>query len=382
MMMMRRITWTLSMFFSVAATLNAQRPATSSIVVDGHTLVVLTAGESKPGVPAIVFSSGFGAGAVTWGDVQSDVATLTKTIAYDRSGVGESQPSTRPRTIQNLADEMHAVLAATHVSPPYVLVGHSYGGPIIHTFAARYPKEVAGLVYVDPTDFMQTRDDICAVARAAQTTDCNMLARLNAQVLQGAPPGLVAEAREIERAEADGFTVFRVDGDAPIVPTVVLLAGKNQPLPPGVTFPGDGDRWFAAFLQQRIAHFSSVAGRLPDGALVLTSASDHFIYLTEPELVTWGIRRVLAAASVHPELARLVGDYAFAPTVSMTITQSGGKLFVQLTGQPKFALTQESPTAFALALVGARLEFELDPAGKGASVTLVQNGIRQIAKRK
>src|SRR5437879_5125271 len=210
---------------------------------------------------------------------------------------------------------MHALLATMHVSPPYVLVGHSYGGPIIHTFAARYPKEVAGLVYIDPTDFTQTRDDMCAVAKAGQVTGCDVLSKLNEQFLRNLPPGLAPEAQEVTRAEADGFTAFRADGDAPIVPTVVLLAGKNQPLPPGVTFPGDADRWFAAMLEQRVAHFSALVRRLPEGTLVLSSASDHFVHSTEPELATWAIRRVLSAANVHPELARLAGEYPFAPAV-------------------------------------------------------------------
>lgn len=379
--MMKRIALALSMLVG-GGIASGQRPTKSSVAVDGHTLTVLTAGEARPGAPTVVFSSGFGAAASTWADVQSDLATLTRTIAYDRSGVGESQLSTRPRTIQNLADEMHALLAAMNVAPPYVLVGHSYGGPIIHTFAGRYPKEVAGLVYIDPTDFTQTHDDMCAVARAAGIASCDVLAKLNDESLRGAPPGLVAEAKELNRAEADGFAEFRADGDAPVVPTVVLLAGRPQPFPPGLTFPGNADAFFAAMLKQRVAHFSALVNRLPEGTLVLTSASDHFVYLSEPDLATWAIRRVLSAANAHPELARLVGEYALSQTVSMTITQSGGKLVVQLTGQPRFSLTQDSPTVFSLAMVGAKLEFDLDSAGNATAVTLVQNGVRQKAKRK
>src|SRR5262249_45348989 len=108
----RRITPVLWLLVG-AGTASAQgRPTRSSMEVDAHSLTVWTAGEARPGVPTIVFSSGFGVDAVTWGDVQSDLAALTATIAYDRSGVVASQPSSRTRTVQNLADEMHAVLAA------------------------------------------------------------------------------------------------------------------------------------------------------------------------------------------------------------------------------------------------------------------------------
>lgn len=368
----------------LAGALSAQRPAVSMVEVDGHRLSVHLAGGAKPGQATVVFSSGFGTPAIAWADIQSDIAGLTRTIAYDRSGVGASEASTKPRTIQNLAAEMHELLAKT-ASPPYVLVGHSYGGPIIHTFAARYPNEVAGIVYVDPTDFMQTEADMRAAAEAGRIVGgYTVLTKLNEQMLNtaGVPDGLRAEAKEIQRAEAEGFAPFRADGDAPNVPTVIVLAGRPQPMPAGVTFPGDMDRWFQATLEQRTAHFGQLAKRTRDGVLILAGASDHYIHSTDPELVTWAVRRVLSESSARPDLQALVGEYSLAPSVGMTVTRDGDKLLVQLSGQPKYVLTPASATAFELRFAGARLEFDVDAAGKSTGVTLVQNGLRQHAERR
>ena len=114
---------------------------------------------------------------------------------------------------------------------------------------------------------------------------------------------------------------------------------------------------------------------------MLTSASSHFVHVTEPDLVTSEIRAVLSAATPRPELERFVGDYPVAPTFVMTITRDGDKLFVQATGQPKFQLYPDSPTVFSLRVVDVKIEFETDPAGKVTGLVFVQNGVRQRAPK-
>jgi pimeloyl-ACP methyl ester carboxylesterase len=46
--------------------------------------------------------------------------------------------------------ELHALLAGARVGGPYVLVGHSYGGRISRVYAKPYPRDVAGIVLIDP----------------------------------------------------------------------------------------------------------------------------------------------------------------------------------------------------------------------------------------
>jgi Flp pilus assembly protein TadD len=81
------------------------------------------------------------------------------------------------------------------------------------------------------------------------------------------------------------------------VPTVVLLAGRPQPLPPGTQFPGGKEAaWYAAAVRQRMAHMTRLtrAGEVDaQGTVVLTPNSSHYIQATEPELVAWGVRRAL-----------------------------------------------------------------------------------------
>ena len=371
--------------FSLGGSAAAQTAASKTLVeVDGHKLNVRLSGTARPGVPTVVFESGLGSPPFdTWNTVSSGVAATTRTVAYDRAGIGASEPGPEPRSIKQIVAELHALLAKLEVPPPYVLVGHSWGGPIIHSFAATYPKEIAGLVYVDPSDFTQTEADILALWEKAGATDGrDGLRKMQEQMTASAPAGVKAEFRELDRMERGGFAELRAAGEPPDVPVVFLVAGKPQPLPPTANFPGDYDRFFQASLEQRLNHFSRLAQRASKGTLVHTSKSGHFLHSTEPELVVWAIQRVLSSSTTHPELERFVGEYTLAPKVSMMITRDGDRIFGQLTGQPAFQLHAEGSTRFSLKVVDAQVEFEVDAAGNVTGLVLAQNGRRLQGPRK
>jgi hypothetical protein len=146
-------------------------------------------------------------------------------------------------------------------------------------------------------------------------------------------------------------------------------------------FPVDFTKFGQATLDQRVDHFGRLARAAKNATVLLTSKSGHFIQLSEPELVVWGIQRVLAATSSNAELQRFVGEYTLAPDFVMTVTRDGGKLSLQATAQPAFVLTPESATTFSIKVVDAVIEFETDPTGKVTALVLVQNGARQRAPK-
>ncbi|MGC9224042.1 MAG: alpha/beta fold hydrolase [Terracidiphilus sp.] len=106
--------------------------------------------EAGEGQPTVVFGSGIGATHLSWRGIQDEISTLTRTVSYDRAGLGWSSPTRAQRTPGALARELHQMLDAAGVEPPYVLVGHSFGGLVVRRFALLYPREVAGIVLVDP----------------------------------------------------------------------------------------------------------------------------------------------------------------------------------------------------------------------------------------
>lgn len=120
----------------------------NSVDIGGRNLNLYCSGE---GSPTVIFESGAGASGYTWLNIQSQVAKITRACWYDRAGHGWSDPGPQPRTSTAIAADLHALLTAAHVQPPYLLVGASFGGFPVRVFAGKYPNEVAGVVLVDAT---------------------------------------------------------------------------------------------------------------------------------------------------------------------------------------------------------------------------------------
>ncbi len=120
-----------------------------AVSIGGRTLNIFCSGE---GSPAVVFDSGGNQPGYSWVLVQPEVAKSTRACWYDRAGYGWSDPAPGPRTSADIADDLHTLLRAAGVPPPYVLVGHSFGGFNIRVFSGRNRGEVAGMVLVDSAD--------------------------------------------------------------------------------------------------------------------------------------------------------------------------------------------------------------------------------------
>ena len=106
------------------------------------------------GTPVVVFDAGLGNWNQLWGLVQPSVARKTMACSYDRAGLGFSNPSDGDGSSAVIVEDLHKLLVNARVKPPYVVVGHSYGGMSMRLFADKYFSEVVGMVLVDPS----TRD--------------------------------------------------------------------------------------------------------------------------------------------------------------------------------------------------------------------------------
>jgi pimeloyl-ACP methyl ester carboxylesterase len=123
-------------------------PAPGRLIdVGGFSLHVHCAGA---GNPTVVLDAALGGSSVTWSWVQPEIARLTHVCSYDRAGYGWSDPGPFPRTAGRMAVELRTLLERGGVPPPFLLVGHSFGGLIMRIFASRYRHDVRGMVLVDP----------------------------------------------------------------------------------------------------------------------------------------------------------------------------------------------------------------------------------------
>ncbi len=140
-------------------------PQVSDLTVHaaGTEVAVRCLGSRSVGKPLVVLEAGGGSGLETWSPVQSSIAEFGRVCGYDRPtltrGRAAPQASSLPADVVRTLRE---VLSALGEAPPYIMVGHSYGGMIVRLYATRYPKEVAGLVLVDSTheDLLSRFDQI------------------------------------------------------------------------------------------------------------------------------------------------------------------------------------------------------------------------------
>ena len=116
--------------------------------VNGHDLHIDCRGQ---GSPTVVLFNGLGEFSASWARIVDGTAPATRVCAYDRPGQGWSDDLAEPQEAAAATEDLHALLGAAGETGPFVLVGHSIGGPYALTYAHQYPDEVAGLVLLDST---------------------------------------------------------------------------------------------------------------------------------------------------------------------------------------------------------------------------------------
>jgi pimeloyl-ACP methyl ester carboxylesterase len=225
---------------AIAAVSAANGPGASAqagqmIDVDGRRLYIDCTGT---GSPTVVLQSGLGESSSYWGRIAPAVAASTTVCAYDRAGHGRSEPAAAPQDGTALATDLHTLLERAGVPGPYVLVGHSSGGPYVRVFAARYPDQVAGMVLLDaqPADAFAALPDYPTTYPILRTVDSlsQSLARVG---LLGPILGLPADQSTPVAARAARDEIVALPaaleqalaltslGDRPLI---VVTAGSGQ----------------------------------------------------------------------------------------------------------------------------------------------------------
>jgi pimeloyl-ACP methyl ester carboxylesterase len=283
--------------------------------------------ESGHGNPTILLEAGLMSTVLSWSELQRALAGSFRVVSYDRAGLGWSDLGPMPRTADRIVEELHTLLERAAIAPPYVLVGHSFGGLTMPLFAARFPDEVAGMVLVDPVapaewnppsehDLKLTRIGARVCRRAAVLARIGLIRfvafllttggkKLAAYLVRLISRGTPAESGSVsspwfsalpanERAMTSAFWVQ---------PKFALtIASQLENLPASAASVGQ----FANFSdkpvvilsartapERRRAEHAAMAGRLPRGEHVLAGKSNHWIMQEDPDLVIRAIESVI-----------------------------------------------------------------------------------------
>ncbi|PYH92572.1 alpha/beta-hydrolase [Aspergillus ellipticus CBS 707.79] len=117
-----------------------------------HSLYLTGAGPYRETIngrrqPAVIIEAGLSSGHLEWVAVSRLISERARVYTYDRAGYGRSEPSpSKELTAQNRVEDLHQLLYMAGIEPPYVLVGHSYGGVLVREFLRQHREEVAGMV--------------------------------------------------------------------------------------------------------------------------------------------------------------------------------------------------------------------------------------------
>lgn len=292
--------------------------------VGGHRLHLL---ESGSGDATIVLEAGLMSTALSWSNLQRELARSYRVVSYDRAGLGWSDLGPMPRTADRIVDELRTLLQRAAVPAPYVLVGHSFGGLTVPLFAVRFPDETAGMVLVDPVvpaewnppsehdrKLTQIGAQVCRraallsriglirfVAFLLTTSAAKVAAHLVRIISHGAPAesGAVsspwyAALPANERAMASIFWVQEK--------FALTIASQLENLPVSATQVVERDSVRdkpMVILSARTAPehrregHAAAAARTPLGSHVIAEKSNHWIMQEEPELVIRAIERVV-----------------------------------------------------------------------------------------
>jgi pimeloyl-ACP methyl ester carboxylesterase len=272
--------------------------------VGGFKMHMYCAGE---GSPTVILESGLGDTYVSWRKVQPQIAKFTRVCSYDRAGIGYSDSSSQPRTSKVMAAELHALLHAAGVAPPYILIGHSMGGYNVRLYASLYRSEVAGMVLVDAShpdqdnrfppelknmegswlreaEFMEYTTPLgvprliglCDEDPAQRAAECNF---------HSAREG-VAELKGFAESAAQTAATGSLDD----MPLAVLSHDPDKPsadLPADLAKPTNA-AWEK--MQEELAHLST------RGTQVIAKNSSHYIQLDRPDVVIDAVRGVVEQA--------------------------------------------------------------------------------------
>lgn len=273
---MNRLLTALATVLSGVAIFLATRGQTFSRVdAGGPTLRILMAGR---GNPTVVFEGGSGSPLEAWVRIQPAVSKFARTISYDRAGNGLSKKGPAPRDGRHVATELHTALHNAHASPPYVLVGHSLGGPYIRVFAGMFPDEVAGIVLVDPT-----QEELIAWAKARDPKPSDEQ-KFRPYDEVDCAPATFAQARK---------------NPIPANVPVVLISGMGPRVIPGFLtkeLREEVEKDQKIFYPAKLKFHKEWVEKIDGGQLIITKNSGHGIPFEEPELVIKTIRDVVVRA--------------------------------------------------------------------------------------
>jgi len=275
-------------------------PNLDLIPVNGFKVETITYGmeNNQKGKPVIVFENGRGTDFEYWLPIIREVSKGNATFAYNRPRIGSSEDDGQIPTIDHIAKILHQSLLEKGLNPPYILIGHSWGAAIVRCYASMYPNEIAGLIFVDPHDFVKNKGggrlpyrEIGLTEKQIDSLYLEYDKSADEYMAQG--PKFVVEEMKAQREF--GKTGFELCSRNPLpdVPVHFVVAGGYPGDPVAAHSLYDHEKMFRINKSIQIKSWIELINPLRYGKFFYSSSSGHYIQNDDPEIIISSIKLAL-----------------------------------------------------------------------------------------
>ncbi len=282
------------------------KPVDGTIQVNGKQMAYQSGGleNRKAGEPVVVFECGFGSGDGSYMPLLFSLPSEMPVFTYDRNGLGDSEIDTTLISDADVVNRLHNLLTTLRIEPPYILIGHSLGGPFVRLFTSIYPDEVSGLMLIDPTDYMLTaaEDEQVKTLTDSRTGYRQLMPIMFGDILadEATPAGMRQETSRVKRnMETNFFGEYQSLPPLRNIPSYVLIAYNRRTeeaelelsLKNGIQLKP----WFAELDWLRIRHYGQLIENNDHSSVILLPQYSHGIHHQDPQLVAGYVEKLYQA---------------------------------------------------------------------------------------
>ena len=251
--------------------------------------------EKSDKVPTLIFESGMGVDLGNWDKIIDEISTFAPVFTYDRAGIGKSDIKFSMPTTSLVNKNLHDILEKLKIKPPYILVGHSLGGVYIRSFAGYYPNEVVGLVFIDPADFTETKQDWNQIFRQMGVPEKKIDEMLYERLYKPSPVdslhfGPWSERQTLTQWRKTDFAEIKTL-PLPDVPILFFVGGKFEVPTQNRSKDFDQETFFHLKNNSNMDRWKKlIYSSSKGGSLIYLTNAGHYIHRDEPKSIIQNIK--------------------------------------------------------------------------------------------